>query len=197
MSNSFDTSFRHQISTIFYKKFCRILSKLPCVNRKMLSKASFDNFFRQNATKNLSNFVDWRHLLAKNLVEKCCRASTIFFYNNFRQSSTAIYKKFVDCRRNLSNAVEIYCRKILAKNLVEKCCISFSNDVEKRCRILDSTTFFHSIRHFSTKNFGEKCWRKFLSKNIVEIYCWKIMSKNNVEKNCCRNLLSKNVVEKY
>lgn len=107
VSNSFDTSFRHQISTIFYKKFCRILSKLPGVNRKMLSKASFDNFFRQNATKNLSNFV--------------------------------------------------YCCRLLAKFTVEKSCLSFSNDVEKRCRILDSTTFFYSIRHFYTKNFVEKC----------------------------------------
>lgn len=73
VSNSFDTSFRHQISTIFYKKFCRILSKLPGVNRKMLSKASFDNFFRQNTTKNLSNFVYCCRLLAKFTVEISCR----------------------------------------------------------------------------------------------------------------------------
>lgn len=109
VSNSFDTSFRHQISTIFYKKFCRILSKLPGVNRKM------------------------------------------------RQ-------KFVEFCRLPSFAGEIYCRNFLAKNTVEKYCLSFSNDVEKRCRILDSTTFFYSIRHFYTKN---SC-RKTLAKILVE-----------------------------
>lgn len=93
MTAVFDNIFR-QYSTTFDKKFCRMLAKN----------------------------VECRHLLAKNLVEKCCRASTIFFYNNFRQSSTAIYKKFVDCRWNLSNAVEIYCRKFLSKNAGEKYC---------------------------------------------------------------------------
>lgn len=126
MSNSVEENLQHN-STIFNEDwpsfFCKICRTVLSKN----STAVFDNIFRQYSTtfdkkfcRMLLKNVECRQLLAKNLVEKCCRASTIFFYNNFRQSSTAIYKKFVDCRRNLSNAVEIYCRKILTKILVEK-----------------------------------------------------------------------------
>lgn len=139
---------RSRASTLF-DNLQRRLTKLLCkICRTVLSKNStavFDNIFRHNSTtfdkkfcRMLAKNVECRHFMAKNLVEKCCRASTIFFYNNFRQSSTEIYKKFVDCRRNLSNAVEIYCRKILTKF-----------DVEKRWRKMlsnyNSTIFFDTF----------------------------------------------------
>ena len=128
---SFFVEFCRRFSSTQFDNLQRRLTKLLCeICRTVLSKNStavFDNIFRQYSTtfdkifcRMLAKNVECRQFMAKNLVEKCCRASTIFFYNNFRQSSTAIYKKFVDCWRNLSNAVEIYCRKILAKILVEK-----------------------------------------------------------------------------
>ena len=112
-----------QSSTKIDQASCKICRTVLSKN----STAVFDNIFRKYSTtfdkkicRMLAKNVECRNFMAKNLVEKYCRASTIFFYNNFRQSSTAIYKKFVDCRRNLSNAVKIYCRKILTKILVEK-----------------------------------------------------------------------------
>ena len=126
MSNSVEAKLQHN-STIFNEDwpsfFCKICRTVLSKN----STAVFDNIFRQYSTtfdkkfcRMLAKNVECRHLLAKNLVEKCCRASTIFFYNNFRQSSTAFDKKFVKWCRNLFYAGEIYCRKILAKIIVEK-----------------------------------------------------------------------------
>ena len=123
----FDNFFRHiiyavrkMLSKFIVEKNCcrKLLSKIlseKCWRNILSKKTVIDSVFRQISLKNLKNFVEYRSILSKNVVEKnCCRIIIRQFF------SSAIFVSKIRHHFQTAFFDKKFCRKMRSKNVVER-----------------------------------------------------------------------------